>query len=504
MEHDLPLIDEQQQQQPKKEKTFHTQSRWIIIILTFLLIWPIVFFLIESSDINQYKAAEKITHKKKKLDCSNNNNYVFQKNSKQWLDSPRHSNINETLITDKQIEELILDISPMKTTDGSKHILGQSLCLAESAFMNWDQRPRITSPTTDNNNDDDKDRIRELAFKLVFLAIHEHQFGPARREALTRYSDERCVDDDSRKQQLEEYKASLKNAKVGKFDFECPDTKYLISDVGSKGFGATMRVGMIDPMFVGLVTNRTVLYVSSFDSHTVDKSFQTPWPLASCPRKDIQCVYMPVTPCVLTKEEIQNGLIVPEKVVSNARKTGTFGEEYDDAKVLMMKSSLGGHKPTPNLLMSTFIRIIESFYANNGEEENETYEESRSSSSSIGGAPWKLDKETLANVSEFLLSGGNYVRWLPHQATSFFLTRPSMESRKKIDDALQRILPDNFDPATTVGFPIRGMFYYYFIFLPCVQLYPFRDTKIMTLLLFIQDLINVTVNRNASHLKITL
>jgi hypothetical protein len=369
---------------------------------------------------------------------------TFQ-NSKEWLTSPRHSNINEPFMTDEYIKQLILHISPLDTIDGSQDVLRQSLCLNDSAFRNWDKEPKITrfGRSADSRSQEDKN-IQLLTFRLLFLAIHEHQYGSARIEAKMRYDnnnnqDEKCINE------KEEYTTSLANANVGKFDFECPDTKFLISHVPEAGFGASLRVGLMDPMFIGLVTGRVVLYVNSFDSHP-DASFRRPWPLASCPRKDMQCVYMPLSPCVLTKEEIEKGIVLPNDNLVLARRTGSFGDEYDNAKVLMMKTGVGGHQQTPNHLWPSFVNIIESFY----DKQQHDVE--------LGSGAWKLDKETLEKVTSFLRRGNSHpdLQWLPHQVTGFYLMRPNMDSREKIDKAMQKILPENFDPKTTVGFPIRG------------------------------------------------
>ncbi len=371
---------------------------------------------------------------------------TFQ-NSKEWLTNPRHSNINEPLMTDEYIQKLILNISPLDTIDGSQDVLHQSLCLKDSAFMNWDSNPKIRRKSNVNSNNDvsEEDKIRLITVRLLFLAIHEHQYGSARLEAKMRYNtnnhqDETCVNE------KKEYRSSLTNANVGKFDFECPNTKYLISHVPEAGFGASLRVGLMDPMFLGLVTGRVVLFVNSFDSHP-DASFKKPWPLASCPRKDMQCVYMPLSPCVLTKEEIEKGIVLPNDNVVLARSTGSFGEEYDNAKVLMMKTSVGGHQQLPIGLWSKFVSIIESFY-DKQQHDNE-----------LGSGAWQLDKETLTKVTSFLSQNSPVLTWLPHQVTGFYLMRPNMDSREKIDKSMSKILPENFDPKTTVGFPIRGKFF---------------------------------------------
>jgi hypothetical protein len=39
---------------------------------------------------------------------------------------------------------------------------------------------------------------------------------------------------------------------------------------------------------------------------------------------------------------------------------------------------------------------------------------------------------------------------------AFYFLRPNLESMKKIDEIMDEIIPDDFDPENSVGLPIRG------------------------------------------------
>lgn len=147
-----------------------------------------------------------------------------------WLKSSKFSNINEDLATPEYVQNLILNTSPMDS-NGSHDILSQSLALEGSAFRNWN----ITSDP------------RILAHRLIYLAIHENQYGPARNEALSRKNGHDLD--------------LLKKHNIGLFDYQCdPDTKYLVHDYVSRGSGfAHSFKSFLNLYLAALSSNRVLL-----------------------------------------------------------------------------------------------------------------------------------------------------------------------------------------------------------------------------------------------------
>lgn len=197
-------------------------------------------------------------------------------NTQTWLTSARFSNANESLITSDYVHKLILNTSPRHILQGSKEVLGQTLSFAESSFMNWEKSENVT----------------QLAYRLAFLALHENQYGPARKEARSRI--ERQHDPVS--------SSVLSENNIGPFDFECdPHTKYLIADYGARfnGFGITTQ-SFINKFLAAVSSGRVLIPRRS-----------PRWnKLNSCPRHDLQCTFLPLSPCVLTNKDIDDGVII--------------------------------------------------------------------------------------------------------------------------------------------------------------------------------------------------
>mmetsp|Transcript_16595 Transcript_16595/g.25089 ORF Transcript_16595/g.25089 Transcript_16595/m.25089 type:complete len:179 (+) Transcript_16595:59-595(+) len=119
---------------------------------------------VENSSIEMLRTSEEI-------DSAMPTKFTFE-NSVGWLKSRgRHSNANETLMTFEYVQNLILNNDP-----NYGNVLKQTLCPEESTFMNWQSREEAKN----------LDFIKSLAARLIFLVLHEHQYGPARKEALAR------------------------------------------------------------------------------------------------------------------------------------------------------------------------------------------------------------------------------------------------------------------------------------------------------------------------------
>jgi hypothetical protein len=360
---------------------------------------------------------------------------AFQ-NSKEWLTGPRLSNIDESLMTDNLIENLIINISPLDTIDGSRHVLEQqSMCLNDSSFMNW-KPPNLSSRKRSANSGNPT--IDHIAFTLMFYALHEHQYGPARAEAISRYA-QQSKDCDGQVA----YFDSLKKAEVGRFDFECRDTKYIVAPVSFMGYGAVIRTSMIDKLLLGLASNRVVLFINSIDSAPLEYMTRE-WPLASCPRKDLQCMHMPLSPCVITQDDLDHGLVLGNNEYKNFRHSP---EIYNSEKVVILNSIDAMARQHPKGLADAFVNIIQSLYSKHQGDSRLRLESK---------LPWHLDEKELLEVYEYILDERQGMWWVPNQAAVFYLTRPNIEARVKIDEAMNKIFPPGFDPNSAIGLPIRG------------------------------------------------
>jgi hypothetical protein len=179
---------------------------------------------------------------------------------------------------------------------GSIHtILKQTLCHEQSRFLNY----------TDDGSEGQKS-IDFWAMRLIYLSVHMHQHREAIQEAKLR-QDLGCD-------------KVLNQNDIGTFDYECPNAKFLVVPMGEMGLGAVMRLGAVNALFAGIATNRTVLFVNNI---TVgDSSLHKPWVHASCERGDIQCFFMPPSPCTLTYAEIESAHAM---VKGEARRMFKYG-----------------------------------------------------------------------------------------------------------------------------------------------------------------------------------
>ena len=361
------------------------------------------------------------------------NNSCHYENSKEWLNATRLSNIDEDLMTDEMIKSLIVDNAPTANQNGSKDVLGQTICSPDSSFINW--KPTIAKY---HGIKMDSIEVRDLAFRLMFLALHENQFGPAREEAIARLG----LDDSCPANSNDELKSSLKDAGVGKLDYECPGNKYIISSVPEIGFGASARAGMTEAFFFGMVTGRTVLFLNSLD-YAEHKQIKLPLRLASCPRQDIQCMYMPFSPCVITKDDFMKAPKLSNKELQELRSTGKLNDLYENEKAIVVEPSISGTKMAPPGLRDAYANAIASFY----QEKSAGIEENNQ--------PWDLNAGTLNKVLDYIKNEDEDL-YLAHQISIFYILRPNMQAKNNLAKRLNEIFPAESDPALTLGLPIRG------------------------------------------------
>jgi len=339
------------------------------------------------------------------------------KNSVKWLTGPRFSNAN---VSDDLVYDLIMGMPPLSLVNRSELILSQqSICPADSKFLHWQARDEKEDGKVENS----------LVIRLMFLAIHEHQHRPARAEAFNR---------------LKSTTDTLSNVtdKVSNFDYECdPDTKYIVNTFpNSAGFGFIFRSYGIEPIMLGLLTNRVSLSmhlkVSGHENSPLKKIFI----FSSCERGDMQCMFMPLSPCALTQEEIDNAVALPSEELTKLRNTGILNETYAKEKVLVVISN--NHVHMPKGVPQAFVDKITSLY-------DASNQQLRDAGSSL--KPWNLDEASLQKVKDRILDNPE----IPWQSCLLYALRPNQSWRDKINDVIQKSIPEGFDRNSAIGLPIR-------------------------------------------------
>ena len=335
---------------------------------------------------------------------------IWALNSEGWLTSPRYGNVDDGM-DDAFVRQMILEM-PLKRT------LKNSICLPQSRFLN---------PTAHNTTTD----IRFWAVRLVYLAFHYHQHHWAAPEARLR---------------LENWTGFLSAAEsnnVSNFDFECPDAKFMIVPLKSHGLGANMRTGIIPALLVGLVANRVVIFVNQAmeGSHI---NVRLPWSLASCDRHDSQCIFLPLSPCVLRHEDIVNAHEFDRVDFRRALKKSVLPEGFDDHKVWLFRKASGQTVQLPKLaverLQQYSLHLIDSL-----PKDDSRLPVLHRAIEAIGEADAGRDHFNYAMATLKV-----------HHALGFYALRPNLATAEKLQTILSDIAPADLEHDQTIGLPVRG------------------------------------------------
>ena len=366
-------------------------------------------------------------------------------NTQTWLQGPRLGNARgDSRLTDTMIQRMIVDLPYILNNDLSTKttatalptsVLGTSICHAQSRFLNE------TETSTDPKS------IRLWSVRLIYLALHYHQHHLAIPEAQARYPPTAVAvaaaaaadtkNDIACPQQLE------KDHNIGKMDYECgPGAKFLLISLSGNGLGANVRGSVVATFLAGLSTNRIVLIVNN--APTGDKYLRHPWPLVSCDRHDYQCFFMPLSPCAITHDELQNAYVMSKaegRALLNKGKQ-PVGHEHD--RVVKFNAPI---VPRNDVHSSVRQRLWEYAHA------------------LIDQVP--CDDPRLAAMrqgADLILKqeepreGYNYAaaaQKIQH-TIAFYFMRPSLDNSHKIDNILNEIVPNDLDAERSVGLPIRG------------------------------------------------
>ncbi|KAI2488789.1 hypothetical protein MHU86_25843 [Fragilaria crotonensis] len=346
-------------------------------------------------------------------------------NSEGWINGPRLGNTRTGGIDIDTAMEMILNLPKLFERDGkgSVHaILKQTICHERSRFLN----------STDDGSEGQKS-IDFWTLRLIYLSIHMHQHKGAIEEAKLR-RDLRC-------DQI------LNRNSIGTFDYECPDSKFLVVPMSEMGLGAAMRLGSVNALFAGIATNRTVLFVNNI---TVGhKSLQNAWAHASCERGDFQCFFMPPTPCTLTFAEIASAYTLNKGEARRMFKFGVMPPERGEDRVIVSNFALRP-KHTPPGFLEAILRyadviIKDAKEATEGKDPRiAVLEKSRAM---IGAA------NSFDQAQKYYYFG---VDSRTHHAAVFYSMRPNPYYSGMLDKIHNKIVPADFNAELSFGLPIRA------------------------------------------------
>jgi len=205
------------------------------------------------------------------------------------------------------------------------------------------------------------------------------------------------------------------------------------SHESGKGFGASTKLHALDPINFAMRTGRVVLFMNSapYGPAYVRKRHKG----ASCARGDLQCMFLPMSPCVLSKDDMENATEISPQAYKSFLATGKLDDEVDKKKVIMLAVT-GGKEKEPPLVRERYVELISSFY------------EKRESSN----VAWNIDEEVLDKVKEVIMNEP----WLPDGVAYFYMIRPNLGAQQEMARILNKIVPADFNPESSIGLAIRA------------------------------------------------
>ena len=236
--------------------------------------------------------------------------------------SQRIVNYEESGITHEMAKQMISN----NLIDHMDPILGQTICHSQGRFRSTQSSITLNAheETTPNGywNITNESLVYDWEFRLIYLAIHSFMHQPAYEEYIERK--EACGDDGMREI-------------FPPYDYQCKDAKFVVTALPGEGLGATIRSSGVMHMLAGLATDRIPLYVANLPPLDAEnKTFlEQPWNLASCPRKDLQCVFLPTTPCTLTMEDWKNAVVVDGREARDMKRGGYISPTQENVRVLI-------------------------------------------------------------------------------------------------------------------------------------------------------------------------
>ena len=369
--------------------------------------------------------------------------------SAKWLSSERLGNV-DTLVSKSDIENLI---SVGADANGAiANIIGETVCSPDSPVA----RLPPLSQLSHESLADDNSKGRHLAAQLVYSAMHEMQYGPARNEAKWRvqhwdlwesqYSSRPASSATSGSTGTNDTTRSITNGKtgVGRLDFECPTAKFLVVEhafTTPVGFGSSLRTwGNVPPLRMAMAHGRVLLYHN-------DES--NPVSCAGCSRRDLQCSFLPVSPCVITREEYDSAprvkpsdlemyLLQRHNTTDNDRVIVTGRGTYRRTK--KQRREWKDQKET--LIGSIERTVVELFV-----------------SASMGQERFEDQRDGYAAAVRDILSrdyDDMSMDAIIDCALHLFISRPNRKMRLDINEGLAHSFPEDYDPTRAIGMPIRA------------------------------------------------
>lgn len=355
-------------------------------------------------------------------------------NSQRWLKSQRHGNLrHDALFTKELAQTMILDLENLLISEHRHAILGQSICHKDGRFRN---------DTTSAELSFDDRTVRLWTVRLVYYAMHYHQHRLAVPEAIERYraseSDSSCSPE-----------TLLQNHNVSVFDYECPNAKFIIVSLGGNGLGSNVRGAMVPAYLMGLTANRIVHFVNN--ARLGDENLSEPWILASCPRRDYQCFFMPNSPCTLTDDEIASAYQLDRMQIRKLTQLSMYVKAPERDRVWTFTSQFFPTEKIGRLAVARlqeYAQILVDAVPGTAENANFIVLLNKAVESISSGSERREGTYSFA------------ARWNKvYHALTMYSMRPNPSSAAELDKIMQEIVPEDLNPEMAFGLPVRGTFF---------------------------------------------
>lgn len=316
-----------------------------------------------------------------------------------------------------------------------RSIMDRTICHENGRF-------RTLSDTNWNVND--TTLVSDWTFRLTYFAIHSWNHAPARKEALAR----------------RKYHGSLHGPPfhVKPFDFECPDSKFLIAGIPPLGMGASLRLGAVNIMMGAIATGRIPLFLNSINSTKVPNQISEVWRLANCDRLDMQCSFLPTTPCVVTLEDLEyNTIALLDNEIGNVQSRGMIANATLQAHRFLFfqppRNPLDDgalYSRTRSILFTEAEKMVAALRLK------------------VNGLPADMFAVLDKALEQLKEDPGNSVHnegfpyfhrysMIPH-AIIMYMLRPLRSIQEQVERQKEKVLKESiqFDPSCAIGLPIRG------------------------------------------------
>lgn len=353
------------------------------------------------------------------------------------LQAIRWNNITDDIIgnsdvnmTETFVKTMILEYLRY---DSMGFVLQTSLCEEYSALCDVPS----TVPTDFSHNNDGTE-LQMWVNRLFYMMIHDNQHKHAQMEAKQRLTTTAAPKGTS-----SILDPASSSPGVGHFDYQCPDAKFLVVSLMYMGLGAHVRHIFVAALLAGVFSNRVVLFINSQKS---DGPTERPWGWASCPRKDYQCVFLPSSPCVLTKQDLANATLVPSNKLRNSPDEW---EEYRDDRVLILQDvNAVWHASVPfnwtGLLAENAGAMVDRIET----ASNHSMPILHAAANYIPNDPRgvSIPTKTVSKIADHPFG----------RMSSLYSLRPNQHYHSFLDREIQSIFPPSFDPPHSFGLPVRG------------------------------------------------